>query len=404
MKLFDQSIDVGLEFLKENSSELSCPVPGISAVKTLCCILNGLLRSISEYHGGFVSVKESPNAEEESTSELPHQTLAGIYIPTKYNNPAISSRTKMAKKAVGSDQPLHRQNLSTLREIIGKLFVFAFVWAFGSCFERVELEVDLDVSDNDLTDELTDQKIARGGDTAMEKFDALVYDTFSEGQVTVHLPSSTRLIYSYYPNIYTNSFDLFDRLVTPAVQNVSFLSYGLDSPLASHRFIFELFVNSSEDTYNASKLSMIPTVDIIRLSFLISVMFEARSHPNVMISGKSGVGKTQLLTFLSKCTPSVKWRRAVTQTMLGKPFHVDDGSKVDEKVDMEDQTFSTVLYHISSQLESQKMQAMLASYLMRQGKSILLPPTGKNVRSTLDNLESRIKIESCPFLNTIGPH
>ena len=380
IKLFDQSIDAGLEFLKENSSELSCPVPTISAVKTLCCILNGLLRSISEYHGGFVEVKEpaSQEAEEESTSQLPYQTLAGIYIPSRYN-PSITSGSKMAKRAIKHDMPFHCQNPNALREIISKLFVFAFVWSFGGFFERVEHEVDLDVSENDLADEIADQKIARGGDSAMEKFDAFVYEIFSEGEIVVHLPSSTKLIYSYYPNIYTNSFEPFDRLVTPPVQNVSFLSYGLESPLASHRFLFDLFVNSNEDTYNAAKLSMIPTVDIIRLSFLIAVMFEARSMPHVMISGKSGVGKTQLLNFLAKCTPSVKWRRSVAQTMLGKPIRADGGREVDEKVDVEDQTFSTVLYHISSQLESQKMQSMLSSYLMRQGKSILLPPTGKNV-------------------------
>ena len=384
IKLFDQSIEAGLEFLKDNLSELSCPVPALSAVKTLCCILNGLLRSISEYHGGFAGTRESPTSsskkvEEESTSQLPYQTLAGIYIPTRYNNPAVGSRVKAAKTAIKHDLPLHCQNPTALRDTISKLFVFAFVWAFGSCFERVEQEVDLDVSDSDLADEIADQKISRGGDTPMEKFDAFVYDLFSEGEVIVHLPSSTRLIYSYYPNIYTNSFELFERLVTPPQQNVSFLSYGLDSPLASHRFMFDLFVNSSEDPYNASKLGMIPTVDIIRLSFLVAVMYEARSMPDVMISGKSGVGKTQLLMFLAKCMPSMKWRKAVIQTMLGKPPVVEKGSEVDEKLDIDDNTFSTVLYHISSQLESQKMQAMLGSHLMRQGKSILLPPTGKNV-------------------------
>ena len=323
--------------------------------------------------------------EEESTSELPHQTLAGIYIPKRRTtNPDVGSKVALSKNLLKADKPVYRQKPSSLCGLISNLFVFAYTWSFGGCFERVEAEVDLDIAGNDLGNELASEKIARGGNTAMEKFDALVYDLFSDGKITAQLPTSAKLIYTYYPNIYTNTFEPFDRLISSPMHNVSFLSPIVDSLVASQRFMFKLFVNPSEDTYSASSVSMIPTVDIVRLSFLISVMLESGSIPNIMVSGKSGVGKTQLLTFLSKSMASVKWRKAVIQSVLGKPQHADHGSghvaeEEDLRKDTEEQSFSTIFYHVSTQLQSQRMQSMLGSYLMRQGKSILIPPTGRNV-------------------------
>jgi Cdc6-like AAA superfamily ATPase len=147
--------------------------------------------------------------------------------------------------------------------------------------------------------------------------------------------------------------------------------------------MFRLFINPSEETYSASSVSMVPTVDVVRLSFLISVMMESHSMPNIMVSGKSGVGKSQLLTFLSKSMGSVKWRKAVIQSVLGKPQVDFEGAHTvkeeDLRKDSEEQSFSTIFYHASTQLQSQRMQSMLGSCLMRQGKSILIPPTGKKV-------------------------
>lgn len=381
-QLFNVSVDAGLAFLKRHSSELSCPVPGISAVKSLCCILDGLLRSIIEYHGGFVRKEEQQEAfrtptqslEEESTD--PQQTLAGIYIPRKPANPAVTSKSRM-EKLVDGNLPLYLQRPSSLCDLLGNLFVFAFTWAFGGCFERIEHEVDLDITGNVISTDLPSEKIARGGDTAMEKFDALVYDLFSDGKVIVQLPTSTRLIYTYYPNIYTNTFEPLDKLISSPLHSVNFMSPSIQSPLAQ-RHVFKLFVNPSEEAYSASTVSMIPTVDIVRISFLISVMLESGSMPNIMVSGKSGVGRTQLLTFLSKSLSSKKWRKSVIQSILGKPLYESKEEDRDKDTG-DDQSFSTVLYHISTRLKSQQMQAMLGSFLMRQGKSILIPPTGRNV-------------------------
>ena len=379
-------MDAGLDFLKLRSADLACPVPGLSAIKTLCCIMDGLLRSIAEYHGGFTEHQEPEvveKPEEDSTIQLHAQTLAGIYIPTRTQNQLIASKVKMSQVTQSHDLPLYHRAPDSLCDVISNLFVFAFTWAFGGCFQRFEEEVDLEVSGDDLSDnELPSQKISRGGDTALEEFDALVYDLFSEGPTRAHLPPSARLIYMYYPDIYTNTFQPFEKLISSPAQNVTFLSPASDLVLGSPRFIFKLFSDPNEETYSASRVSMIPTVDIIRISFLISVMIESSQMPNIIVSGRSGVGKTQLLSYLSKSISSKKWRKLVIQTVLGKTFKVDrnDEPEEDPRKDVEDHTFSTLHYHVSTQLDSQRLQNMLGSYLMRQGKSLLLPPTGKKVR------------------------
>ena len=407
LQLFDQSVDAGLDFLKQYSSELSFPVPGLSAVKCLCSILDGLLRAIMESYGGFAETAEADDdplsTQEDSTSQLPHQTLAGIYIPihSKAKQAAAASSRKgkgpLQQRGLGlhksTDLPLYRHKPATLCDLISNLFVFAFIWSFGGCFEMPEQEVELDLAGHDqLTGELGSEKIARGGNTAVEKFDALVYDIFADGKISVQLPATAKMIYNYYPNVYTNTFEPFDRLISSPVHNVSFLSPNLEGgSLASSRFTFRLFVHPDEGPYySASSVSMVPTVDIIRLSFLVCIMLESGSLPNIMLSGKSGVGKTQLLKFLSRSVSSVKWRKAVIQAILGKPHSFDDAivgraravaaeEEEDPRKGTDDSSFTTTFYHISTQLESQRMQSMLGSYLMRQGKTILIPPTGRNV-------------------------
>ena len=413
MRLFDYSVDAGLDFLKRHSSELSCPVPGLSAVRTLCCMLDGLLRSIADYHGGFFNTEAEELAaatgglggggmgesskllEQESASQLHQtQTLAGIYIPTKQGQALVASKARLVPdQATRPDLPHHHRKPDSLCELISNLFVFAFIWAFGGCFQRLEEEVDLDIAGDDLSAETVSQKIARGGDTAMEKFDAMVYDLFSEGGgsggsgIKVHLPPSARLIYQYYPDIYTNTFQPFDTLISSPVQNVSFMPPGdvKGGAPGSPGFLFRLFTNPDEGGISmAPRVGMIPTADVVRLSFLVSVMLESSSFPNIMVSGRRGVGKSQLLSFLAKSVASKHWRKHVIQAVLGKPAAVSGigvgESEEDPRKDAEDQSFSTLLYHVSTQLESQRLQTMLGSRLMRQGRAILIPPTGKKAR------------------------
>lgn len=405
LSLFEHSMDAGLEFLRLHSPELCSPLPGLSAVKTLCCLLDGLIRSVAEYHGGFTDPEASEKgvggerSEEASTSQLHAQTLAGIYIPTRTQQQGAATtagvgpgagpeqRSRVSLSLPDADKPLHQRKPGSLLTILTNLFVFAFTWAFGGCFQRHEEEVDLDISGDDLTGEIPSQKITRGGALALEKFDALVYDLFSEGPMKARLPPSARLIYSYYPDIYSNSFQPFDKLISSPVQNVSFLSPGIKGMVGSMEFVFNLFSNPSEDICSASRVTMIPTADVVCLSFLVAVMVESHAMPNVMVSGKPGVGKTQLLEFLSKSVLSKKWRKHVIQCMMGKPMlkgeiereRESGESEEDPRTDVEEHTFSTLLYHVSTRLSSEHLQGMLSSYLMRQGRSLLIPPTGKNV-------------------------
>ncbi len=371
LKLFDQSIDIGLDFLKQHSSELSCPAPGISVVNTLCHLLYGLLKSISDDYGGFKSGEPATDelGVDEGSSDDLKQTLAGIYIPSKHQNKSRSNK------------PVHHENSSYLYALISNLYVFAYTWSFGGCFERIEEELNLDMYEDDTFPNMIEQKLVRGGATAREKFDALVHSIFTKGEVVVQLPTSTNLIYSYYVDINTNSFEPWKKLISTPLQNVSFLSSNENSPFVSQRLMFKLFINPVEEFYSASSVSLLPTVDIIRLSFLVSVLFESNSVPNTLISGQSGVGKTQFLSYLSKALTSRKWRKSVMSSVLGNPRLRPSstslsgvGGDADHHTGGgDDHAFASVLYRVQTRPDTPGIQSVLEKYLVRKGKMTLAP-------------------------------
>ena len=383
LTLFEHSIDSGLNFLKEHSSKLSCAVPGISAVKSLCSILGGLLRSLSEDHGGLEIKTEVAQEEvvkkglKDSSSHLQGRTFAGIYIPTR---PNVSTGEPKKKKSLEvSTVPAHRRSLESLCKVICNLFVFSYVWAFGGCFESAEENNSIDLASVDAY-EPTNDRLSRGGVSVREKFDKLVYNLFTKDKVIAQLPSSTGLIYSYYFNITNNQFEPWKNLISTPSQNVSFMSTDIDTMYSSQRSMFKLFSDATkEDCYTASDVSLIPTVDIVRLLFLISVLFESNSTSNVLISGKYGVGKTQLLTHLSKALPSRIWRKSVISKILGASLSLQKKISSMNHDLPEDHTHIPAVHHISNQLQSAGMQSLLERYLMRQGRTILIPTTGKMV-------------------------
>lgn len=394
-------MDPGLEFLKLHASELSSAVPGISAVRTLCSILSGLLSLVLRTRHlalrSEVSVYTVKKDEDgDSLADVGgRQTLAGIYIPNKL---ASSGSKLRSSSSVSQDhnhhhRHQHHHSVDAFHSLLSNLFVFAYVWAFGGCFERFEdLDCGADSTDEEDFHDLADQlKIARGGDRAIEKFDALVYKLFSKEEFGVHLPTSTDSIFSYYFDASSNSFQPWKKLIASPQKNVTFELAG-SSAAVSEQAIFNLFVPDSKCIhYTANSVSLLPTVDLIRISFLVSILFESNSNPSILLSGKSGVGKTHLLTLLSGALSSTNWRKSLISHLLGNnkksspiapsttmtSFKVTD--VVSEVEDDKADTLSTVFFHVSSQWSSQDLQTLLEGHLLRQGKSLLLPSSGLNV-------------------------
>ena len=381
LALFDHSVDKGMVFLKDHASELSCPVPVASAVATLCHILSALLEHVCNEYGGFGPSTSSPSLEayqqaEESSSSLLRQTLTGIYIPTKQHQSKQKQMWMKQPKSQSSTLPFLHCHPERLCDLIGKLFVFSFAWAFGGCFEQVE-ETDLLKHNHAVT---------RGGNTGREQFDALVHNIFtSNPQIKVQLPTSADLIYSYYVDISTCSFAPWKKLVPSAEEiaaRTSMMQKGFQhlSTLSSSSFI-DLKAAVGQ-LCNASEVGFVPTTKTVQLCFLILLLY--RNDHNVILSSKMGAGKTHLLKYLTKLFKSGEQCADILSAVLGRKkqakqsvIHLSSSA-----LDTEDEKSPVIglPLHMSPQTETSHLQSEIEGYLVRKDKSTFAPPAGKKVK------------------------
>lgn len=380
--LFDHSIEEGNLFLKAHKSELTCPLPSIGAVKTLCSLLESLLEyTIKELPTFFLNDEKviSTHEAKDSSISIGIQTLTGIYIPEKV------SRTSKSKDKESEDV-YHRGSaskpyLGKIFELIGKLYVFSFTWAYGGCFECVDDE-------DGIVDSISTIRITRGGTTARSKFDALVHKLFSctnESVVNVHLPTSANLIFSYYVNIHSCSFVQWETLVPTPKQiatKVSLIRKGLHSVHTTFSSPFFEDNGFRAEDLTATSVPLIPTVTIVQLTYLASLLSKTSAN-NLMFVGKRGVGKTQFIQYLLQVLLSRERCNQVVSCMnkagrkKGLSFSSEPGSSIsDHKGDQDDPGF---LYHLSRQTTSAEMQSIFENHLARTSSSVLKPSMGEKV-------------------------
>lgn len=382
LKLFDLSMDAGLNFLKVHSSELPYSMSAVSVVQCLCNLFGGLLRRGTREKCGGTPVQQTATVRRTDTE---NDESDRAFVPSGIYNPSFTLKKKTAQT---TDKPAPLSSKESLLDLISNIFVFSYTWALGGCFERTQQEmtenISFGTSDDSTSDIAAEQKLTRGGVTAREKFDALIYKLFTTTKtLKVKLPSSSNLIYSYYFNLNSNSFEPWKKLVAPSKQSAGFLNLGpglKGLSLTSYKQVFSLFTDFNGLQYDASNVCMVPTVDLIRLAFLVSVLFNQHNGftPNILLSGKPGVGKSQILSHLSKSLTSKKWQNSVISCVFGKPTLRYGEQMPANQVD--DATCMSIHSHVSSELEGVQVQSMLEKHLIRHGRNALVPSKDKRVR------------------------
>ena len=354
-------------------------MPGVSVVRCLCKLFDGLLKSVSESLGGLSSIHETAGIVRDTDihSAVLH-TPASSYDPRAKSMFHIEPRPKSA-------QVKHKPAVQiSMGMLISNIFVFAYTWSFGGCFEKTQLELnEYESSDNSIFDVVVNQKLVRGGITAREKFDALVYKIFTSKNVNIQLPTSPDLIYSYYFNLNSNSFEPWKELVDPSQPSAAFLNLVSGLKIGQRCSFSHSSSYSSEMQYDASNVGLIPTVDLVRLAFLVSVLFNQSSGlmPNILLSGISGVGKSQLLAHISKALTSKTWQSSAISSLLGQSLLRKYGERAKSPEETDDNACTSLFCHVSAQLEGTQVQILLEKGLIRQGRSMLIPSKGKPVCS-----------------------
>ncbi len=337
----------------------------MGAVKTLCAILKSLidlsLLECSQLYENFVAKIESGSDSQTDSSCVDVQTLAGIYIPKKG-----------LKREKGDQDHIESTSQSELLELVGKLFVFSFTWAYGGCFESSIVE------EEEAMEGLVSRNVTRGGSSVVSKFDALVHEIFtsSESIVRVKLPTTTDFIFLYYVDMSTSSFVQWKTLVPSAKQiatKISLLRKGLGN--ISSKFSSPFFKEFSSEDLTATTVPFISTVPTVQLTYLATLL-----SSNVMFVGKTSVGKTQFLKYLSDVLLSSDLRAAVLALNQKPRQNSFVQAQLDLSTDENTQNEVTGFeYQLSKRTASLKLQSVIESCCRRTGLSVLKPAMGKKV-------------------------
>ena len=377
LNLFDNSIERALQFLIQHASQLSCKVSSLGAVSILCNILKQLLCYYSTNCGGL-----SPKLDEVSMesvrnhSDIQSHNVAGI--PSRHIPPFHSKKQSgpSASSGLGGGKalPFLRCYPERIHEFLSKAFVFSYVWAFGGNFENMPEE------EEDVADTLTlGHPITRGGLSARMQFDALVHEIFSKPPTTVELPNSRDLVYSYYLDLTSCSFVPWKCLVPSAKEiftHILMAQKGVTSNLQSRSLSSLVDLSAPMGLLqDATRISVVPTVDLVRLSFLTTLL--ASGGHNVLISGKRGAGKTLLLEYLNTLLSDklsvdiisdVLTRRLKTSTLVSHSHLTTE--------DFSNHNITSVSLHMSSQLSAPMFQSNIEGSFIKKNRYTLEAPTG----------------------------
>ncbi|XP_075719503.1 dynein axonemal heavy chain 14 isoform X3 [Rhinoderma darwinii] len=263
-KLIDKSVDEGIKFIHKRKDNLAFPVQDLVLVMNLCKILEAFFDFMSG-NGGFGQILGDLNEKIPSTSN--NRELQSATESMRSYTPSLteSLRRREEQKWYLEKHP------EKLCPLLGKLYIFAFTWAFGGILTREDEHegdslIGLKARDDSLVNITYD-------------FNNFVHDLF-EGEQTngVQMPLGENSVFNYFVDLQTGNFVSWDSFVPSTESLIQKDSLRFSEPL--------------EDRGGALD-ELISTVDSVRYSFLTSLLL-LRKQP-VLLTGDSGVGKSTLV-------------------------------------------------------------------------------------------------------------
>ncbi|XP_069879248.1 LOW QUALITY PROTEIN: dynein axonemal heavy chain 14 [Dipodomys merriami] len=259
--LIKKSVPEGLRFIKKFQKFQPFPVHSITAVTTLCRILDSFFEFMST-KGGFG--QGDKNYKNDTPAEEPQA-------------PKIKFKDER-RSSYSTDESTWflEKNPDKLAIMLQKLFVFAFTWAFGGTLKRE------DEHENDVIFHST-----FGNNSLAEvtyNFDSLVREIFehdSHRELGINLPIGDQSIFGYFVDIQQCEFVPWSELV-PSVHTLIHKGTSLLSDLqrAGENILMEY----------GGWINHTATRDTTCLTFLMSLLLKSSSP--VLLIGESGVGKT----------------------------------------------------------------------------------------------------------------
>uniref|UniRef100_A0A1I8G1P7 Dynein heavy chain n=1 Tax=Macrostomum lignano TaxID=282301 RepID=A0A1I8G1P7_9PLAT len=396
LDLMERSVSRGLTFLREKPQHQLIRSPELGPVQTLCHLMSAMLNFMTD-HGGF----GAPDAVATATAGAGAAPAADV---GGRGGGGAGSRagevTTTGGQAEAKQLYYMEKNPKELKNLLGKLFVFAFTWAFGGNLNRQE-EMDIDISN---------LKGAGGGgaggggskrpmEDVADEFDNLVHELFdTEPPLGVRLPSASRNIFGYFVDLESGNFLPWESLVPSSSSLVERATSVLGGSGG---------VGSSGGAVSrrSTQPELVATVDTIRYSFLTALLLVSRSP--VLLVGESGVGKTALLRSLLKKLAEPNGASTQGKSVLGQVLSYseksaglleslraltndgdddgsDDGAQT-EKQGLEHSLLFTT-FEFTAQTRPSRLQSQISGRLVKRSRDVLGPRKGRRMVIFVDDL------------------
>ncbi|KAI6653765.1 Dynein heavy chain 6, axonemal-like [Oopsacas minuta] len=420
------SIPQALELISSLQNKPLKEIPQISYVNTLCNIMSSLVYYLVDnktfgdvtqstslrqwgHHAKSSSIVSGMSGDTHystSTGVVEKQTLPLVFEQEeeppdpffRHLDPEFLANIKdlpaSVRSSLNSVDPASNSSLTYLQQnpdeimnVISRLYLFSFVWSFGGpldCFGMDELQGQ-DSSHMGTTEELA----FRGGASGRAKFDQFVYQIFSrQTPYPIDLPNSTRPIFSYYIDLDTGKFALWDSLVLEGekiVTGIPHSSYNITTK--KMEAVFHQIAKEPGPTEAAFQdFYLIPTLDAVRTTFF-TCLLAARGY-SVLLAGQHASGVSMFMRSAIDLLIKSGDRDKYVSTILGGKLGTNEFENVftHMKTETESNFYKSeikLFYHMSAST----MQHQIESRLLKR-RHRLVGRNGKKLLLFLDDLNA----------------
>ncbi|CAH2255707.1 dynein heavy chain 14, axonemal [Pelobates cultripes] len=290
--LLSVSVEEGLQFIRKHKAFLPFPLQDVGVVMNLCKILQAFMDFMS-VNGGF-----GQNCKIATRHRVTVCVRTVHCQDVKLHERGDPEQTCMSGEEHKWFMENHPEKLTSL---LGKIFVFAFTWAFGGALQREDEQegdslIGLKARDESLVNVTYD-------------FSSFVHDLFEgENHYGIQMPLGEKSMFSYFVDLQTGNFVPWSNLI-PSTE--SLIRKG---------------TLSFSDSKGVSRQHFISTVDSIKYSFLASLLLV--SNQPLLITGDSGVGKSTLIQDLLRKLQEPGGLSVNTGTILGDIFLFNESRKI----------------------------------------------------------------------------
>lgn len=321
-----------------------------------------------EMHGGFgLAPAEKTPKTEEQTEDNQEKTV-------KF---ADDFEREIRTRRVSCVQRNPHLNL----EFFGKVYVFAYTWAYGGL-----LQADEEEEDEDHSNVPGAPLRARDSESVRKKFDLFVRELFcGTGEQAIHVALPTGdTVFNYYIDLEVGNFAKWDVLVPPSR---ALIAKAISDQYAHSDHTHILEESPAAKTEAEIDLSLVPTLDTVRYAFLLALM-SINKQP-VLLTGDVGVGKTVLILDTLARLSKDGGTSTDAGSILGAVFRsggknlvesILEGTLTDKHEAKSD--LSHEMIQFSSRTTAARVRDFIESKLVKRGRDALGPIPGQKVLVT----------------------